>query len=103
MIVEETCQINLNVPGKYLTLDIADYDWAIASVYIISTAGSAFASGTLDVGGSNDGFNYESLWTFTDEGVARLNVKGFRYLRAGVGTAASSSVQVHITLSTTND
>lgn len=103
MIVEETCQIDLNKPGKYLRIDVPDYDWCVASVYIISTAGTAFASGTLNIDGSVDGYNYTNLWEFDAEGVARINTKGFRYLRAGVGTKASSSVQVHVTLSTTND
>ena len=102
-MIQTTGYIDLNIPGTHITLPIAgDEFYGIASLEVIDAANTPLDGGTLKITASADGFRFsETLWTFTTaSALARFDVRGYSFIRAEVGTAASGRVICSVTLRT---
>lgn len=106
-MAETQGQLDLNLPGSFVTLDVRDHLKASASAAIVDTEGEAldFDTGTILIKGSLDGYSWPKTFaTLTDAGgVEPFDCSAYQFVRAEVGTAASNRVIVQVTLSATDN
>ncbi len=98
-----TGNLDLSLPGRQVMLAAGPNETTgVAQVSLIDSDGTLYAGGTVTIEASSDGSQWSpALATLSASGQKRFDMRGYSFLRASVGTAASARVVVSVQLTTT--